>query len=191
MRYEVILDSGETANKCTIAPLAGRPDFRLIPVKGAGALGPLQSSILLHHEGRCLIELRESLGEVSGIACIDCVWRRLDPLIRRVEGKLPVLTRIPDGFATAYPRKSVLDTDPDGGLATIEAIFVAAAILGNWDTSLLSNYYFGRRFVELNARRLIELGATQAADDSQWPVHVSKQRSALQRRRDRGRPSLQ
>jgi hypothetical protein len=38
MIYEIILDAGETANKCTIAPLAHRPDFRLFPVFGEGPL---------------------------------------------------------------------------------------------------------------------------------------------------------
>lgn len=187
MLYEVILDAGETVNKCTIAPLSERSDFRLFHVKGANRLGPLHSPILLHHEGKCLTELRQSLLSLTGLATIDCVWRRLEYLIGRIEGPLPLLARIPDGFVTAYPRKSSLNTDPEGGLATIEAIFVASALLGNWDVSLLSKYYFGRNFVKLNAKRFVDLGIQQASDPDAGPNWLHQSRNSLQRKRDRGK----
>jgi pre-rRNA-processing protein TSR3 len=187
MFYEVVIDSPETANKCTIAPLSDRSDFHLFRVAGSGIFGPLRSSVLLHHEGLCLSKVRESIGAVQGVASIDCVWRRLDDLMRRIEGPLPVLVRIPDGFETAYPRRNKKDLDPTGGLATIEAIFVAAAILGNWDVSLLSKYYFGRQFIELNKNRFLELGLHQIAQPGAWPVLPQLSRNSLQRRRDRGR----
>ena len=187
MFYEVVLDKEETANKCTIVPLADRADFRLFRVKGAGPLGPLQAQVLLHHEGESLTTLRNSLPMIQGIATIDCIWRRLEGLLKRVVSPLPVLARIPDGFMTAYPRKSAKGTDPEGGLATIEAIFTAAALLGNWDVSLFSKYYFGRKFVELNAQRFIDLGVTQASDQGAYPPALVRSRNSLQRRSDRGR----
>ncbi|OFZ23203.1 MAG: hypothetical protein A2X94_02895 [Bdellovibrionales bacterium GWB1_55_8] len=187
MRYEVIIDSGETPNKCTIAPLAYRPDFCLIPTKGKKVLGPLKSSILLHPHGECLTTLVQPLGGAHGIASIDCVWRRLEPLLRKIEGPLPRLARIPAGFLTAYPRHSAKKTDPAVGLATIEAIFVAAAILGNWDVTLFSQYYFGRKFVEMNVSRFLELGIHQAADPQAMPVLAPRTRTSLQRRADRGK----
>lgn len=187
MLYEVILDSGETPNKCTIAPLRHRADFRLIQVKGNPVFGPLDSSILLHHQGQCLSTFSKSVGEVKGIASVDCVWRRLDSLLQRIVAPLPVLARIPDGFVTAYPRISSQNTDPEGGLATIEAIFVAAALLGNWDATLLSEYYFGRKFIEMNSKRFLELGVNQAADPDTWPILTPRSRNSRQRRRDRGR----
>ncbi len=187
MFYEVIIDAEETANKCTIAPLVYRPDFTLFRVKGQEMMGPLTAPILLHHEGQCLTVLRKSLGKVQGVSSIDCVWHRLDLLLRRVSGRLPQLARIPDGFRTAYPRKSAQQTDPASGLATIEAIFVAGALLGNWDVSLLSQYYFGRQFVEFNAGRFLELGVPEASDLGALPVLSPRFRHSLQRRRDRGR----
>jgi len=185
MFYEVILDSGETANKCTIAPLSYRTDFRLFRVKGAKTLGPLEAQVLLHHEGECLTTLRKNLADVQGIASIDCVWRRLEGLIKRIEGRLPVFARIPEGFETAYPRRSELDTDPPGGLATIEAIFVARGLLGSWDATLLSEYYFGRKFIEMNQKRFEELGVHQASDPNAMPVLAKRTRNSKQRRRDR------
>jgi pre-rRNA-processing protein TSR3 len=186
MLYEIIIDSGETSNKCTIAPLADRIDFSLFRVKGNNRLGPLRSPILLHHEGQCLTQIRET-ETVTGIASVDCVWRRLDILIRRIEGPLPVLARIPEGFETAYPRHNKNNDDPSGGLATIEAIFVASAILGNWDVSLLCQYYFGRKFVEINKHRFLKLGIHQAANQEALPYLSPRPRNSLQRRQDRGR----
>jgi pre-rRNA-processing protein TSR3 len=187
MHYEVIIDAGETINKCTIAPLSSRPDFRLFRVKGPKPLGPLLSPILLHHEGQCLTQLREQLPQVQGIATIDCVWNRLDVLMRRISGQLPILARIPNGFETAYPRRSAQNTDPEGGLATIEAIFVAAALLGNWDITLFSEYYFGGKFVDLNRELFLKLGVSQAGDPQCQPVLPARIRTSQQRRRDRGR----
>jgi hypothetical protein len=134
-----------------------------------------------------LAQARFSLDEVSGIASIDCVWRRLPGLIRRIQGKLPILVKIPDGFVTAYPRRSLKDTDPAGGLATIEAIFVASALLGNWDVSLFSEYYFGRLFLERNQERFLELGVRQVLEPVQWPSFVKKAKDSRQRKEDRGR----
>ncbi len=183
MRYEVILDAGETPNKCTIAPLDGRADFLITRVRGPGSLGRLKSELLLHPDGECLTKLR---GTAHGIAAIDCVWPRLAGLLRRIEAPLPKLARIPDGFVTAYPRKSNI-IDPDGGLATIEAIFTAAALLGHWDASLLSKYHFGRRYVELNRERFVECEAKEAADPTRLPTLEARPRNALQRRQDRGK----
>jgi pre-rRNA-processing protein TSR3 len=52
---------------------------------------------------------------------------------------------------TAYPRVSKLFDDPDEGLATIEAIWVAYRILGRETTGLLQDYRWAREFLERNA----------------------------------------
>ena len=188
MIYEIVVDTGETPNKCTIAPLAYRGDFRLFPVFGEGRLGPLSSPILLHHEGECLNELK--LANVSGLASVDCVWRRVSRLVSRIDwtnGLPPILAKIPPGFKTVYPRVGRPDTDPTGGLATIEAIFIAAAMLGCWDASLLSHYYFGRLFILENTERFLELGITEAGQPDKFPRAVPRARDSNSRRRNRGR----
>ncbi len=189
MHYEILLDHGETPNKCTITPLAGRADFRLIPVFGEGPLGPLSAPILLHHEGTCLTELRSRFSTPPDLACIDSVWRRVPKIAPRIIWKVgPALrAKIPTGFVTAYPRVGRPHQDPPGGLATIEALFIAAALLGNWDVSLLSQYYPSRRFIESNAQRFAELGVTQVNDPNQWPTPPPLVRHAWSRRRNRGR----
>lgn len=189
MHYEIVLDHGETMNKCTVTPLADRPDFHFFPVFGEGKIGPLSAPILLHHEGTCLTELRGQFPTPPDLACVDCVWRRVPKIIRKLDWKTGAVRRakVPLGFVTAYPRVGRPDQDPDGGLATIEAIFTAAALLGNWDVSLLGRYFQGRKFVELNAARFQELGVPDARDPALWPVPPPLVRHALNRRRNRGR----
>jgi pre-rRNA-processing protein TSR3 len=183
--YEFIIDHGETANKCTIAPLIGRPDFHVTRVGRKSTLGPLKAKILLHHEGECLSTLREKYTISDGLACVDSIWRRLPRLIEMIERPLPLLAKIPNGFVTAYPRKSRLYEDPDGGLATIEAVFIAAAMLGHWDETLLSEYYFSQSFIEANLARFADFGIQRGL-----PLAAPGQaraRNAWQRRIDRGR----
>ncbi len=186
MIYEVILDGSETPNKCTIAPLSSRSDFHIQRVQGTLKLEPFQMPILLHHEGECLAKLAPAMNNVAGFATIDCVWHRLPKLLSRIVGPLPTLARIPDGFATAYPRRSKDTSDPDGGLATIEAIFVASALLGNWDLSLFSSYYFGALFIEMNKQRFLDYGVLQASEVSP-SSYLPPVKNAAQRRIARGR----
>jgi pre-rRNA-processing protein TSR3 len=190
MIYEIIVDAGETPNKCTIAPLGAREDFRLFPVFGEGPLGPLSAPLLLHHEGQCLAELRNTVPAVPAIASVDCVWRRLPRLVERIawtNNQPPILARIPEGFQTVYPRVGLPGKDPQGGLATIEAIFIAAAMLGNYDPTLLSHYYFARQFIEQNTRRFLELGIEAVDQPHPFPAVPGRARDSLTRRRNRGR----
>lgn len=190
MRYEIVLDHGETMNKCTVTPLRDRSDFRFFPVFGEGRVGPLSAPLLLHHEGECLTMLRDRFPTPPDLACVDSVWRRVPRILRKLqwgEGLSALSVKIPAGFVTAYPRVGRPNQDPPGGLATIEAIFTAAALLGNWDVSLLAKYYHGRGFVERNARRFQELGVAQAGDLASWPATPPLIRHAWSRKRNRGR----
>jgi len=54
------------------------------------------------------------------------------------------------GFRTAYPRVSSLGTDPDSGLASVEALYVAYAVLGRPTTGLLDHYRWGEEFLRVN-----------------------------------------
>jgi pre-rRNA-processing protein TSR3 len=57
-------------------------------------------------------------------------------------------------WRTAYPRTSKVFRDPDGGLATIEAIFAAYVALGRDAERLLDEYRWADDFRRLNAVRL-------------------------------------
>jgi hypothetical protein len=93
---------------------------------------------------------------------------------------------VEEGFKTAYPRRSRQNIDPSNGLATIEAIFIAAALLGNWDLTLLAEYYFGQKFIQINRELFLELGIPPSLINTLSPLSP-RFRSSQQRRRSRGR----
>ena len=54
------------------------------------------------------------------------------------------------GYRTAYPRVSKRGSDPDNGLASIEALYLAYHILGRPTDELLDSYRWAAEFVALN-----------------------------------------
>jgi pre-rRNA-processing protein TSR3 len=51
---------------------------------------------------------------------------------------------------TAYPRRSRTFTDPERGLASIEALFAALALLGEPRRELLDGYRWAAEFLAAN-----------------------------------------
>ena len=54
------------------------------------------------------------------------------------------------GFLTAYPRRSKQGTDPDNGLASVEALFLAYHLLDRPTAGLLDHYRWAEEFLRLN-----------------------------------------
>jgi pre-rRNA-processing protein TSR3 len=81
---------------------------------------------------------------------LDATWRLLPKVKTKVFGTT-VRRSIPPYWVTAYPRVSKTMPDPVGGLASIEALFVAQAMLGHCMPTLLDGYYWKMQFLELNA----------------------------------------
>ena len=54
------------------------------------------------------------------------------------------------GYRTAYPRRSKRNTDPDEGLASVEALFLAYHILGRPTHGLLDHYRWAEEFLRIN-----------------------------------------
>ncbi|MBM4253366.1 MAG: DUF367 domain-containing protein [Deltaproteobacteria bacterium] len=159
MRFQVLVDRSERINKCTILPLADHPAMEIVRYHRGRPIPALSGEMLLHPDGVSLDAVASSQRhEVNVLAAIDCTWKRLGAVLRLVEQPLPRLVRIPPGFVTAYPRRNKQNRDPDAGLATIEAVFIAAAFLGHWDESLLSRYAFGQAFLDLNRRVFLDYG---------------------------------
>jgi pre-rRNA-processing protein TSR3 len=81
---------------------------------------------------------------------LDATWRWLPQLRAAVTGA-PLPRSIPAGIATAYPRTSKLFDDPAGGLASIEALYLARLLLGDPDPSL-HGYHWKEEFLANVAR---------------------------------------
>ena len=162
----IIIRHRENKRKCTLTPLVGRPDFifmkdRLFleehPGKtgancpgrdnpaDAGPFDVLKDCIFLHIDGPLLTA--KDAGR--RLLLLDASWRRalklsLHPALAGLE------KRSLSGFVTAYPRVSKIYPMPLGGLASIEALYIARLIQGREDMTLLDGYYWKDKFLELN-----------------------------------------
>jgi len=140
----ILRDSRESTKKCSLTPLRGMPGVRFVNydrdrrVDGRGR-------ILLHPDGD-EIGLQD---RGQSLLLLDCAWRRVADLLATVEGD-PVPRRLPP-LATAYPRRSRTFADPERGLASIEALYAALALLGEPCPQLLAGYRWAEEFLAANA----------------------------------------
>ena len=77
---------------------------------------------------------------------LDSTWRWLPQLEQCIDGE-PIQRSIPAGVETAYPRVSRNYEDPDGGLASVEALYVALRCMGHDDPTLLDGYHWKDAFL--------------------------------------------
>jgi pre-rRNA-processing protein TSR3 len=139
----ILRDPRESVKKCSLTPLRGRPGIHFVNYARGRRLDG-SGRVLLHPDGE---EIGPSdLGR--GILLVDCAWRHLPELLARIDGD-PRRRRLP-ALATAYPRKSRLFQDPETGLASIEALYAAAALLGQPCDELLTGYRWAERFLAAN-----------------------------------------
>jgi pre-rRNA-processing protein TSR3 len=156
MHYEFLVDRAERPQKCSILPLEGRSDFDVRRFERGKPIAALGADVLLHIDGEPLDAM--DLSAVKSLAFVDCHWRRCGGIVQQIDRPLPRLARIPAGFKTAYPRRNKDDKDPPDGLATIEAVYIAAAFCGVRDDTLLARYHWGAEFLQLNAEVFARYG---------------------------------
>lgn len=132
----------EQKAKCTVIQLKGRPDIliRNFPVRNPP---PLESYVRLCEDGPPLSEADKD----CGILLLDSSWRRVGPMVTAFADVPP---RSLQGYQTAFPRVSKLGTDPDNGLASIEALYIAYRILGRSTEGLLDHYRWADEFLKAN-----------------------------------------
>lgn len=140
----ILRDSRESIRKCSLTPLRGRPGVRFVNYDRDRRI-EAGGRILLHPDG-------EEIGpgdKGKSLLLLDCAWRRVGDLLATVDGD-PAPRRLPP-LATAYPRKSRVFEDPERGLASIEALYAALALLGEPRPDLLEGYRWAEAFLEANA----------------------------------------
>jgi pre-rRNA-processing protein TSR3 len=132
----------ENPRKCSVLPLRGLPGlvFLSYPVKERP---DLTGYIRLAAEGPEL----SAADAGAGVLLLDGSWRRAGAMIREFADVAP---RSLHGWRTAYPRVSKLGTDPDNGLASVEALFIAHHVLGRPTEGLLDQYRWREQFLRLN-----------------------------------------
>lgn len=132
----------ENPKKCSVLPLKGRADilFFAFPPKDLPAL---DGYIRLAAEGPEL----SNADRDRGILLLDGSWRSASKMITHFDSVTP---RSLTGWNTAYPRVSKLGSDPENGLASIEALFIAYHVLGRPTDGLLDHYHWAEQFLALN-----------------------------------------
>ncbi len=139
----ILRDPRESTKKCSLTPLRGLAGIEFHEYRHDRRIDA-GGRIFLTPEGEDFTDADAG----HGLFLIDCSWRRVSSLIRTVDGDL-IPRRLPP-LVTAYPRKSRVFDDPDQGLASIEALYAALALLGRPRPELLDGYRWGEDFLRLN-----------------------------------------
>ncbi len=138
----IVRHSRENPRKCSVIPLRGRPDLLFLPYP-VRQRPPLEGYLRLAADGPPLTAADANLG----LLLLDGSWRWAAAMTRDFADVTP---RSLHGWRTAYPRTSKLGTDPDNGLASVEALYVAYHILGRSTAGLLDHYRWAAGFLSIN-----------------------------------------
>jgi hypothetical protein len=147
LNYIIVSRDKKVEKKC-------RSDFSFRTREDPGAFSP--NSILLFPYGEPLtselvMEIRNQVVENSPleIVLIDSRWKKT----KGVLDLLPPLRMVSlKGYTTGAIRR---DPPPQGGLASVEALYLASQIFQKPDPTLLTNYHFRERFFEINGLKVV------------------------------------
>lgn len=134
----------ENLKKCSLTGLESRSDLLFLKYP-QDPLPPLENYLILKLDAPVLSEQDQS----KGLFLIDATWQ----LASVMEKKLPLgleARSLPKNFQTAYPRRQTCCLDPQRGLASIEALFLAHLILKKETNHLLDDYYWKELFFQKN-----------------------------------------
>lgn len=142
----VIRHPKERISKCSLRFLHGRPEMTFLRGKPGFRFDATGYTLLA-------VDAPPMSPADAGrpLLLLDSTWRWLPQLLACLHGT-PVPRSIPGGLRTAYPRQSKVFADPEAGLASIEALYVARRLLGDDDVSLLDGYHWKEQFLAELAR---------------------------------------
>lgn len=146
----VIRHPKERRSKCSLTPLEAREDIEFFRARRGFIFDMTGFTIL----GLDAPELSEA-DAGRPLLLLDSTWRLLPEIEACLVGE--GVRRTLPAVATAYPRFSKITEDPMGGLASVEALYLAKLMLGERDDGLLADYYWREEFIE-NLREQQHLG---------------------------------
>jgi pre-rRNA-processing protein TSR3 len=150
----VIRHRKENLKKCSLRGLEKRHDFQFFSYPFEKVPIFLHSHVLLTMESDAVLSKRDAS---AGLIILDATWR----YAHIMENNMPMLATVqkralPKKIVTAYPRKQTACPDAVFGLASIEAVACAFAILGKPFIHLLDGYYWKESFLEKNRTFLLQ-----------------------------------
>ncbi|MHC4812492.1 MAG: hypothetical protein ACYTKC_19550 [Planctomycetota bacterium] len=137
----VIRHERERVSKCSLRHLHDRPEFTFL--KATKSFRFDASGYLVLTMGAPPLTSAD-LGHP--LLVLDSTWRWL-PDLESCLGGDPIRRSLPPGVTTAYPRVSRVHENPEGGLASVEAVYLAKRILGEDDVTLLDGYHWKDQFL--------------------------------------------
>ena len=132
----------ENLKKCSLRGLERRADMRFFTYPKSAPLIS-RDYIILSLDGEPLSE------KDRGLLLLDGTWRLAEKMHTQLPEGLPK-RRIPKDFKTAYPRRQEDCDEPESGLASVEALYIAYTIMGKDPTGLLDHYHWKDQFLERN-----------------------------------------
>lgn len=140
----IIRHRRENLRKCSLKGLEGDPDL-LFYTYPTDSLPDFTGYILLEVGALPLSEADRE----SGLLLIDGTWRLTAQMRKSIS--VPIQARsLPAGIKTAYPRKQTECPDPEAGLASVEALYLAHKLLGRRTEGFLDHYHWKKAFLEMN-----------------------------------------
>ena len=134
----------ENLKKCSLTGLENRDDLEFYTYPLKTPLPDLSNYVMLDFKGPEL-----SLDDAHlGIFLLDSTWK-YEKVMRKAIPDLPKRS-LPKNFRTAYPRKQTACDDPDRGLASVEALYLAHKLTGRPTDGLLDHYHWKDDFFTLN-----------------------------------------
>lgn len=138
----------ENLKKCSLSGLEKRADCRFLTYP-QDAIPEISSYILLKVGAPPLT----SADKDKGLFLIDGTWR----LAAVMESQIPAAMKqsleersLPNYYRTAYPRRQTECPDPETGLSSLEALYIAYFIMGRPLEGLLDRYYWKETFFQRN-----------------------------------------
>lgn len=136
----------ENLKKCSLRGLESRDDFRFFSYP-RGVLPDLSGYIMLAIDAPVLTKEDAD----RGLFILDSTWRYAETMGRFADPNQVLIKRsLPAHYRTSYPRRQDDCFDPERGLASIEAIFIAYHILGRETAGLLDLYHWKDNFLKMN-----------------------------------------
>jgi len=159
----VVRHPKERRSKCTMQPLrwvTGFHFYNAVPGFSYDATGhlmlALDAPLITPEDGSWTPRGCSGGGAETGslpgsndlrpILLLDATWRRLPQVASCICGS-PLIRGLPSGIQTAYPRVNAEGGDPAGGLATVEALYVALRLLGDSAEGVLADYRWRAAFL--------------------------------------------
>jgi len=136
----------ENLKKCSLRGLEKREEFTFYTYPLMQWNPSLAKCLLLKVGAPPLSEADAS----RDLLLLDGTWQ----LAQKMESQIPFTLEersLPGGWRSAYPRKQTLCPNPEEGLASIEALFIACLILKKPITHLLDHYHWKDAFFQKNS----------------------------------------